>query len=110
MGDAAESRELLRVKINRETAKIPWTGLQRFFAQGRVVLVSRGLDLVEVAALVCEDRSDDIEAWMSDGKIEKVPDELARRWLDSDSKLWTVVVKPWVFVQEADRADEHQLH
>lgn len=109
MEDAKKVPELLRTKINQETAKLPWIDLLRFFAQGRVVSVDRGLDLVEVAALASDDRSAELDAWMSEGRIAKVSDEQARRWLERDVLLWTVVVKPWVFVQEIDPAIG-QLH
>ncbi len=110
MEDAKKSPDLLRTKINQETAKIPWIDLLRFFARGRVILVSRGLDLVEVAALASDDRAAEIEARMSEGKIAEVTDEQARHWLEVDALLWAVVVKPWVFVQEIDRASEQKLH
>lgn len=102
--------ELLRAKINQETAKIPWKELQRFFAQGRVILVNPGLDLVEVAAMTANDRSEELAAWMSDGQIGKVSDELAQNWVESDAVLWTVVVKPWVLVQETGPTDGQRLH
>lgn len=102
--------ELLRAKINQETAKIPWKELQRFFAQGRVILVSPGLDLVEVAAMATNDRAAELATWMSNGQIGKVSDELAQSWFETDAALWTVVVKPWVLVQETGRSDGEQLH
>jgi hypothetical protein len=105
-----KATEVLRAKINRETAKIPWKELQRFFAQGRVVFVSSELDLVEVAVGAADDRSAELESWMSDGKIATVTDEQARRWLELDALLWTVVVKPWVFIQEIDQPDGQRLH
>jgi hypothetical protein len=110
MEEAKKSPGLLRDKINRETAKIPWIELLRFFAQGRVVLISQGLDLVEIAALSSDNRSAELESWASEGKIAKVSDEQAQRWLQTDALLWTVVVKPWVFVQETGPESKRQLH
>jgi len=110
MGQAEENPAQRRAKINRETAKIPWAGLQRFFAQGRIVLVDRELDLVEIAALAADDRSGEIKVRMSEGRIAKVSDDQARRWLESDALLWTVVVKPWVFVQEVEQASATRPH
>lgn len=110
MNETNGDPELLRAKINQETAKIPWKELQRFFARGRVILVSPGLDLVEVAAMATDDRSEELAAWLSDGQISKVSDDLARSWVESDSTLWTVVVKPWVLVQETGPTDGQQLH
>jgi hypothetical protein len=110
MEEVEESPELLQAKLNQETAKIPWVDLLRFFAQGRVVFVGPGLDLVEVAALACSDRSAEIETWVKEDRICKVSDEQARRWLERDALLWTVVVKPWVFVQEFGQEKGRQLH
>ena len=110
MNESNEDPELLRAKINQETAKIAWKELQRFLAQGRVILVNPGLDLVEVAAMTANDRSEELAAWMSDGQIGKVSDDLARSWVESDAVLWTVVVKPWVLVQEIGPTDGQLLH
>ena len=101
---------VLRAKINGETGQIAWTGLQRFFAQGRVIVVARELDLVETAAMVAGDHAEQVAAWTSDGRIGKVSDEQARFWLESDALLWTVVVKPWVLVQETDPPDGQASH
>ena len=110
MNETNEDPELLRAKINQETAKIPWKELQRLFAQGRVILVDPGLDLVEVATMATNDRSEELAAWMSDGQIGKVSDDLARSWVESHAVLWTVVVKPWVLVQEPGPTSGQQLH
>jgi hypothetical protein len=37
---------------------------------------------------------------MQAGHIGKVTDEEARDWLARDPALWSVVVAPWVLVQE----------
>lgn len=50
---ALQPEEEARVRIMAETAKIPWVELQRFFAQGEVVLVKLGLNLVNAAFTVC---------------------------------------------------------
>ena len=110
MGQPKEPSEELFAKINQETAKIPWVDLLRFFARGRVIFVGPELDLVEIAAMASADRVDELEACMADGSISKVSDEQARRWLGRDVLLWTVVVKPWVFVQELKPRSEQRLH
>ena len=47
--------ELLRAKLNLETSKIAWKELQRFFANGTVLVVSTDMDLVEVAFQISQD-------------------------------------------------------
>ena len=110
MGQPKEPSEELRAKINQETAKIPWVDLLRFFARGRVVVVGPELDLVDIAALAAADRVDELEVHLAEGGIAKPSDEQARLWLGTDALLWTVVVKPWVFVQELKPRSEQRLH
>ena len=94
-----QDRELIRAKINSETAKIPWHELQRFFAQGKVMLVATKLDLVDVAIAVEQDQVDQVKTWTETGQLGPVSDDQARNWFEEDASLWAVVVKPWVLVQ-----------
>jgi hypothetical protein len=89
----------LRIKINRETARLPWAELERHFAQGSVVYVSEELDLVDVAVRVSHDDKDSIVRWMAEGKMGKVSDAQAQAWTAADAVLWTAVVSPFVLVQ-----------
>lgn len=88
-----------RAVINGETAKIGWSELQRFFAQGYALGVSPKLDLVEVALQVSEDNKQQVEAWMEAGLFGPVSDAQALEWLEAKALMWSVVVKPWVLVQ-----------
>ena len=89
----------LRNKVNRETARLPWSELQRHFAQGTVIYVSEELDLVDVAVRISHDDKENIAKWMADGKVGKVSDIQAQTWTESDATLWTSVVSPFVLVQ-----------
>lgn len=94
-----QDRELKRAKIISETAKIPWQELQRFFAAGKVMLVSPELDLVDVAYALQEDDVDQVKSWTEALQVMPVPDDQAKEWIASDALLWAAVVKPWVLVQ-----------
>lgn len=96
-----QDRELKRAKINSETAKIPWLELQRFFAAGKVMQVSVELDLVDVAYALEQDEVERVEQWTRRNQMGPVTDDQARAWVDSEALLWSVVVKPWVLVQQA---------
>lgn len=96
----------LRMKINRETARLPWAELQRHFAQGSVVFVSAELDLIDVALRISHDDKDSITRWMLDGKIAKASDAQAQAWAEAQASLWTSVVSPFVLVQP----DKSALH
>lgn len=89
----------LRLKINRETARLPWSELLKHFASGTVVYVSAELDLVDVAVRISHDDKANIVQWMADGKIAKVSDQQAAEWLDQGTELWACVVSPFILVQ-----------
>ncbi len=96
------SHELLRGKINSETARIPWKELQRYFAGGYTLIVDQSLDLVEVAYQMQQDNAKQIEQWMLSKQIRPVSNDEARRWYNDDAELWACVVKPWVLIQPLD--------
>ncbi len=98
--DGGGEDELLRAKLLGETATAPWRELQRFFAQGAVVSVEPGLDLVEVGLAMSRDRAGLFQAWLAVGQVTLTTDAQARAWLDTDAHLWTLVIKPWILVQE----------
>lgn len=96
----------LHDKINRETARIAWSELERHFAQGSVVYVSEELDLIDVAMRVAHDDKESLQRWMAAGKVAKVSDEQAQLWAVTNAELWTSVVSPFVLVQPPKK----QLH
>ncbi len=89
-----------RLKLMQETARISWHELQRFFAQGKVIWVQDRLDLVDVALWIAHDDAKRISLAMAHGDVVPVPDSQARHWLETQARVWAVVVKPWILVQE----------
>ena len=94
------TEDALRHKLNAETAKLSWKELQRHFARGVVIVVAPELDLVDVAVSMARDDKAAVETWMSAGQVARAGDDDARAWSDRDATLWTVVVAPWVLVQD----------
>lgn len=92
--------DLLRAKLNGETSRMQWKELLRFFASGTVIAVSEQLDMIEVAARIAGDDKNAVAQWLAEGSIAKVSDAQASAWLEADMELWTVVVKPWILVQQ----------
>lgn len=93
-------QEIFRAKVNLDTSTIPWRELQRFFASGAAIAVSKDLDLVEVAFQISEDNKAQVEQWMQAGQVGQVSDEQALRWYEADAHMWAVVISPYVLVQE----------
>jgi hypothetical protein len=89
----------LKQKLVLETATIKWCELQRFFAQGNVLFVAEGEDLVEVAVGFARDDAEIVAALLERGAVSIVSDAQARVWIEQDATVWSVVVAPFVLVQ-----------
>ncbi|MFT5691951.1 MAG: hypothetical protein ACI92E_001282 [Oceanicoccus sp.] len=87
-------------RLNLETSKIQWSELQKFFAQGLVIAVKPGIDLIEVATAFSKDNKAEVEVWLETESVFPVKDEHAVQWLDHDPLFWAVVVAPWVLIQK----------
>jgi hypothetical protein len=96
--------ELLYAKLNLETSQMQWKELLRHFASGSVIHVSGDLDLVDVAVRISNDDTASVAQWMSEYRVVKVSDAQAATWLEANASLWTVVVKPWILVQQDRRS------
>ncbi len=96
----SNSVDIARVKVNLETSQIAWHELQRFFASGSAVFVASSLDLIDVAYQFSIDNQDQVTLWMQNNQISLVSDQQALMWLEADTTVWAVVVKPWILVQE----------
>jgi hypothetical protein len=92
--------EELRQKINLETGQISWSELQKYFAKGNVIVVSPELDLIDVAARFAEDDKQTVGTWIASEMIKRALDDDAREWQERQSHFWSVVVAPWILVQE----------
>ena len=100
MAEVSTEREaLLRQEYHGQTARICWHDLQTYYAQGSVVSVAAGLNLVEVAVQLGMDNTASFQGWMAAGEVALVDDQQALAWYESNEELWAVVAAPWVLVQ-----------
>ncbi len=95
-----EDDDLLRAKLNSETAKISWKELERHFARGVVIRVAGELDLIEVAFHMARDDRTAVERWLTEGSVARASEADARGWAERTPSFWAVVAAPWVLVQE----------
>lgn len=93
------SEEELRREFHAQTAKISWHELQPHYARGAVVMVTAGLDLVEVALQLRQDNKARFEQWLAEGDVVRISDKQGLGLFDENPQLWAVVVAPWVLVQ-----------
>ena len=88
-----------KAKILGETAKVSWRELERFYAQGKLILVDDTLNLVETGYSISLDDATKIIEWMENGLLLKQFDNQAKQWHEENAEVWSVVIHPWVLVQ-----------
>ncbi len=94
----------LRARLNAETAKLVWPELERHFARGAVIRIDQSLDLIDVAVSISEDDKKKVEAWMKAGLVDHPSMVEAKDWVERQPDFWSVVVAPWVLIQEVSEA------
>jgi len=92
--------EELRTHLHGETSKLPWVDLEKHFARGVIFKISNDLDLLDVAIVLSRDDKESLQKWVDTKKVFGAEIEDAKKWHASSASLWTVVVAPWVLVQE----------
>lgn len=97
------SAEETKAKLLAETARCPFSELQRFFAQGSLLRVEPGVDLMDVGVALALDDTATFQQWMTDGQVVSLEDTVAAGWMDNDLELWTMVVRPWILVQPCEK-------
>jgi hypothetical protein len=90
----------LRQKVNRETARLPWSELTRHFAAGNVVWIADELDLVDGAVPLAQDDPARGGLGRPAGQIAQGTDAQAHAWQEGEAALWTCVVSPFILVQQ----------
>jgi len=85
--------------MHGQTAQLAWSELARFFAAGKVLFIAEELNLVEVAAAVSADDTEQVSKWLELQQLSSVNDQQAADWQQSDQLMWAVVTAPWVLIQ-----------
>jgi len=93
--------QLEKAKIVGETAIAPWKELERFYAQGILILVDNSLDLIDVSFVISSDDAEQVNQWLQAGLLKRNFDQQAIAWEKNKSDVWTVVIKPWILVQDS---------
>lgn len=92
--------DILRAKLNLETAQLQWSELERHFARGSVIKVATGTDLIDAALHIAENNAATVQGWLADGSMARAEMSDAEDWHARQPHFWVVVVAPWVLVQE----------
>jgi hypothetical protein len=88
----------LQARLEAEVMEVEWEALKPHQARDALIYVSPAVPLVKVAMAVHLDFAADVQAWMADGAVSKVREDLAAAWQD-DLRFRFLIVQPFVLIQ-----------
>ncbi len=95
-----------REKLTRDLDITTWSDLRPHAIAERMFLVSRDLDLIEVAVAVADDESARVDAWISSGKITRPSLEQQSVWEGTTELIFRcVIVQPFVLAHELPESE-----
>ncbi len=104
MNDASlQTDEELRAHLHGETSKLPWTELETHFARGALFKVAKGTDILDVAIVMSRDDKESLKKWLDNKTVIGVEVDDAKKWHETSASLWSVVVAPFILVQEIEQ-------
>jgi len=97
----SKQEQNFRSKLEAEIGPAHWKVIRPHFLRGAIIIVSPELDLIDVAVKVAEDDTTAIKTWIEEGKLTKPFPEDAKTWEEEKKELTSLVVDPFVLVQDS---------
>ena len=98
---APKSDDELKLELQKALDQAEWAWIARHAERDAVIVVSAGIDMLDVAIKVVRDDAATVAAWVESGKIWKPTRGQLDAWNAApDRKFMSLVVQPYVFVQE----------
>jgi len=94
------------VKITREELAVQvdvaqWSWLRAHLERGGLIVVNRGLDLVEVGASIASDDTAVVGDWIQTGLLAKPSAEQISAWdANEEISFSALIISPYVLIQE----------
>jgi hypothetical protein len=91
----------LREELAKKVDEAEWQWLKPHMERGALIMVATILDLAEAGERIAADDSESVHAWIAAGRIGKPqPEDIARWDAEPGRKFLTLIVSPYVLIQE----------
>ena len=91
----------IKAQLTEELADIDWGSLIPHAQRDAVIVVNPGLDLIEVGIAIAQDNVIPVQRWIGEKLVCKPSPEQLSNWnLEPDKQFTTLIVQPFVLVQE----------
>lgn len=93
----------VREQLIEELASVEWSTLIPHAKRDAVIVVNKGLDLLDVGEAIAKDDSTTVGSWISEQLIHKPNANELTAWNNEPTKQFmTLIVQPFVVVQAAE--------
>ena len=93
----------LKERLEKDVANISWKDLQPHAKRDAIIVVTKELDLPEVAVAIAEDNTASVQRWIGDRAIAKPSSQQLTAWNQTPEKLFiTLIVQPFVVIKEVN--------
>lgn len=87
-------------KLRHESGIAKWSLLRDHIERDATFIVASGTDMIEVAYQIAQDNTKQVSQWLDEGQLVKPSPEQIADWQNSQPNFSSVVVAPFVLIQE----------
>jgi hypothetical protein len=103
--DPEFDEKAVRTSLQASLDEAEWSWLKKHAERDAVIWISPGLNLVDVGVSVAGDDSDAVKGWLTNGQMRKPSKEELATWDQNPTRrFWSLVVQPYVLIQERPEA------
>lgn len=96
----------LYTELKNTMGPVQWDWLKPHVQRDAVVVVNPHLDLAEVGVAISTDHTQAVERWINEQLILKPNAEQLARWSKENKSFISLIVQPYVLVQEPASAPD----
>ncbi|GAA6618491.1 DUF2288 domain-containing protein [Scytonema sp. NUACC26] len=91
----------LRAELLENLDEAEWSWLIPHVQRDAVIVVTEGLDLIDVGVAIASDRVSEVQVWIDEALIAKPSIAQVGEWnMQQEKRFNTLIVQPFVLVQE----------
>jgi hypothetical protein len=96
------SESEMRKTLEETLGEAEWVLLAKHAERDALILLAPGIGLLEAGMKIAQDDTAVVSGWIQSGKISKPTKEQMAAWnADPTRKFFSIVVQPYVLIQEA---------
>jgi hypothetical protein len=96
-----EPASTLYAELTQNLDEAAWDWLIPHVQRDAVIMVTQGLDLVEVGVAIATDNVMAVQRWISEALVSKPSPEQVGDWnMNQEKRFRSLIVQPYVLIQE----------